>query len=201
MVTVILLPRLNLSMGWGGPQLGLMHLVATNVVLWGRNLLQESLHEFHEKQGEESTYWPWREKGGEEGVRVLHPFGSQCEEESWLTRIVHTIEPVLFAFTIEFVLIGATVFYNMWATVGSPGQEGGETRPVKLPQLKETVRKTDWSKSTVGLVLGLLVFFLNITSVIIFYSASLEEGSGHEFMEKVVSSCPISLSFPTPTFR
>ena len=200
MVTVILLPRLNLSMGWGGPHLGLMHLVATNVVLWGRSLLQESLHEFHEKQGEESTYWPWKEKGSEEGFSPLHPFGSQCEEESWLTKIVQTIEPVLFAFTIEFVLIGATVFYNMWATVGSPRELEAEIRTVRLPQLKETIRKTDWSNSTVGLLLGLLVFILNIASVIIFYSTSLEEGSGEEFMEKVVSSCPISC-LPTPYFR
>ena len=40
MVTVIFLPRLNLATGWGMPHLGLMHLVATDIVLWIRIVLQ-----------------------------------------------------------------------------------------------------------------------------------------------------------------
>merc|ERR1719509_563466 len=48
MAAVIFLPRINLYVGWGGPHLGLMHLVATNVVAWIRHVLQESMHEYQE---------------------------------------------------------------------------------------------------------------------------------------------------------
>lgn len=57
-----------------------------------------------------------RRSGDKEGAggvpegRVEHPFGEQCEEEGVLSSSISTLEPVLFAFTIEFVLIGQLSF-------------------------------------------------------------------------------------------
>ena len=40
MLTIIFLPRLNLYVGWGGPHFGLMHMVATNVIVWVWHVLK-----------------------------------------------------------------------------------------------------------------------------------------------------------------
>ena len=42
----------------------------------------------------------------ERGKAVLHPRGEHCDEGGAVTRLIAFLEPVLFAFTIEFVLIG-----------------------------------------------------------------------------------------------
>ena len=65
------------------------------------------MHEYHEvkkRVAEERT----KEEGKEILVEVEeHPGGRACEEETPLGKFVRFLEPVLFAFAIEFVLIGA----------------------------------------------------------------------------------------------
>ena len=117
MVTIIFLPRLNLYVGWGGPHFGLMHLVATNVIAWIWHVLkvhqlictvilivskhfQESMHEYHEVKKKSS------DEADEDEEVEKHPGGEACEEKSPFGNIVLVLEPVLFAFAIEFVLIG-----------------------------------------------------------------------------------------------
>ena len=46
-------PRLNLDTGLGGPHFGLMHLVATNLILWVRTVIKESMLEYAELTKEE----------------------------------------------------------------------------------------------------------------------------------------------------
>jgi hypothetical protein len=50
---------------------------------------------------------------GEQGERererrkaTHHPRGEHCDQGGAVTRVISFLEPVLFAFTIEFVLIG-----------------------------------------------------------------------------------------------
>ena len=47
-VTIIMYPRLNIQLANGIPHLGLMHVVATNLILWMRTVIRESFHAFHE---------------------------------------------------------------------------------------------------------------------------------------------------------
>ena len=55
------------------------------------------MHEYHEVT----------KKSNEEEEEVeSHPGGEACEEETLFGNFVHALEPVLFAFAIEFVLIG-----------------------------------------------------------------------------------------------
>ena len=47
-VTIIMYPRLNIQLANGIPHLGLMHVVATNLIIWMRTVIRESFHAFHE---------------------------------------------------------------------------------------------------------------------------------------------------------
>ena len=47
-VTIIMYPRLNIQLANGIPHLGLMHVVATNIIIWMRTVIRESFHAFHE---------------------------------------------------------------------------------------------------------------------------------------------------------
>jgi len=47
---IIIYPRLNLHLDNGLPHLGLMHLVTTNLIIWARTVIKESLHTYHEAQ-------------------------------------------------------------------------------------------------------------------------------------------------------
>ena len=65
------------------------------------------MHEYHEVKKRVAE-----ERTKEEGTEILveveeHPGGQACEEETPLGNFVRFLEPVLFAFAIEFVLIGA----------------------------------------------------------------------------------------------
>ena len=98
------------------------------------------MHEYHEVT----------KKSNEEEEEVeSHPGGEACEEETLFGNFVHTLEPVLFAFAIEFVLIGgleqnvetenicvagATVFTNMWSAVGEAGPQHGKV--VMVPHIR-----------------------------------------------------------------
>ena len=41
-------PRLNINLGNGAAHLGLMHIVATNLVIWMRTVIKESFHSYNE---------------------------------------------------------------------------------------------------------------------------------------------------------
>ena len=109
------------------------------------------MHEFQEVKKKSS------EEGDNEMEEVeKHPGGEACEEETLFGNIVLVLEPVLFAFAIEFVLIGeleqnvklegklldfcsgATVFTNMWHAVGEAGSQHGDGKVVMVPHIRFT---------------------------------------------------------------
>ena len=47
-VAIIMYPRLNINLGNGVAHLGLMHIVATNLVIWMRTVIKESFHSYNE---------------------------------------------------------------------------------------------------------------------------------------------------------
>ena len=105
--TIVTFPRLNLDPGLGVPHFGLMHLVATNVVLWIRTVIKESMMEFEELEEEEGLK-------EENIIETSSEEQGVCDQNHFVSELLRASTPILFAFIIEFALIGATVFYNMW---------------------------------------------------------------------------------------
>jgi len=189
MTVIILYPRQNLDQGFGIPHFGLMHLVATNLIIWVRTVIKESLLEFHEAKEKENE----DEVHGEEDHPQLHLNATEhsCtpvpEEEDFMHSIVKGSSPILFAFIIEFALIGATVFYNMWHYVKPYDTEHAKIvkeKPEK-PNIKAVMKKTDWSHSLVGAGTGLVIALFNIVALGIFFGVASEDDVTDEYIEKV----------------
>lgn len=187
MLTIILYPRLNLDQGFGIPHFGLMHIVSTNLILWIKTVIKESILEFHEaieKEDEEGEA-----HGSDHGH--LNATESSCklvaEEDDFMYSIVRGSSPILFAFIIEFALIGATVFYNMWNHV-KPYNIVGTKHLEKLPEkpnFKAVIAKTDWSHSIYGVGIGFVLVLLNITALSIFFGLASDDNVIDEYIEKV----------------
>jgi len=187
MLTIILYPRLNLDLGFGIPHFGLMHLVATNLIIWIKTVIKESILEFHE--AEEKAHEEDEDHSLHLNVNTSH---SSCtplpsEEDDYMFAIVRGSSPILFAFIIEFVLIGATVFYNMWHHVGpysSADSKYSEKLPEK-PNIRAVISKTDWSYSAYGAGCGLFIVLLNIITLCVFFSVASDDEVIDEYLEKV----------------
>ena len=110
-VTVIILyPRLNLHLGRGIPHLGLMHLVTTNLIIWLRTVIKETLHEMEADQLTSHHHNKSRPS-------QLELCREKYHDDDFVADILKASSPVLYAFIIEFSLVGGTVFYNTWAAV------------------------------------------------------------------------------------
>jgi len=115
-----LYPRLNLDQGYGIPHFGLMHIVSTNLILWIRTVVRESIMEFHEanekaKEHDSESHLSIEPIHAEKHLSRMH-YEQSCqplaEHNSHMYRILRASSPILFAFIIEFSLIGATVFFQ-----------------------------------------------------------------------------------------
>ena len=211
MVMIIFYPRLNLDQGFGIPHFGLMHLVATNLVIWIRTVIRESILEFHEamerkdEEDEEHHTQEHQNTLSDHDHHLLNATEVSCsptaKEMSLIYTIMRSSAPILFAFIIEFALIGATVFYNMWHHV-RPYNKDGLKYPKELPEkphIKEVITKTDWSHSIIGASVSVFVFILNIITLCIFFGVASDENVIDEYLEKVTrcitNSCGILATF------
>ena len=164
MITIILYPRLNLDLGFGLPHFGLMHLVATNLILWIKTVIKESILEYHEaihELDEENNVNPHAEDQHANSSCLSTP----NEEYDYIFAVVRESSPILFAFIIEFALIGATVFYNMWHHVAPYTKVGPKLieNPHAKPNIRAVMTKTDWSHSAFGAGAGLVIFLFTTT--------------------------------------
>ena len=195
---------MNLDPGGGAAHFGLMHLVATNVVIWAKTVIKESLLEYHEINEEknhlqilnhslelENTHIVKRES--EENININH-CGHENEDFDQIHSILRASTPILFAFIIEFTLIGATVFYNMWHHI-EPHHKADQTfdKMPKIPNAKNLIQKTDWSHSTFGAIAGVVMFIFNITALGAFFHWSSNDSYLDEYLEKIMRSLTNSL--------
>ena len=116
---IILCCRMKVKPGWGVPFLGLMHMVATNLIAWGWAVYEESLHIQHDavkkelgtcmsgRKGSYDRYHAQDDSGhhgyddhGLERAKRAADSSSNCQPLSGAT------EPFFYPFLIEFVLIG-----------------------------------------------------------------------------------------------
>ena len=155
-----------------------MHLVATNVVIWIRTVIKESMMEFEELEEENGLKEGNMETSSEEkGV---------CDENHFVSDLLRSSTPILFAFIIEFALIGATVFYNMFHHVQPHDQADTAYDQLSYkPNIKEFIlKKTDWKNSLFGGLAGIFILLVNIISLAVFLQFSSEESNIDEYIEK-----------------
>ena len=126
---------MKISLVGGLSHLGLMHLVATNLVLWMRTVIRESIHEFHVrllpafhvlKDNEEGHHGHHEGQAGD-GDHLLNfkMYNNQIElcmkmyaDDDFVSSILKSSSPFLYAFIVEFSLVAVTFFFSTWATVG-----------------------------------------------------------------------------------
>ena len=99
LAAIILSPRIQIDNHWGGAHFGLMHLLATNLILWMWAVEIESLHILHyaEKNEGSFVYGLRRKRAAETGECGLWVATSQLSK---------SLEPIFYPFLIEFALIG-----------------------------------------------------------------------------------------------
>ena len=208
MITITFYPRLNLTSQSGVSHFGLMHLVATNVVIWIKTVIKESLLEFNELKEESEHH-----HGHHDHVHIVkretwnylpsHLVKREVEDETCdhsehfqlIFSILRLSTPILFAFIIEFVLIGATVFFNMWTNIKDLDKEAEQrsNKNPRLPNPRAFIKKTDWSNSLYGGVAGLIIFCFNMIALATFFQFYSYESYLDEYIEKIMRSFTNSL--------
>ena len=193
---VVMLPRLNIHLATGLPHLGLMHLVATNLLIWLRALLKESLHEMealHLTAG---------------GTREHHDHHDQprldmehCREQyhadDYVTNVLTASSPFLYAFIIEFSLVGGTFFYNTWNSIHTKQDVlPDQTKKYKKTNLCATIAKINWAQSTTGTMAGVFVLLLTLVDLFIFFTnIRVDEGNVLEYLGKIFTTSINLLAF------
>ena len=168
------------------------------MVIWAKTVIKESLMEFSELS----------EEAGEEEphpapARLIHIVKRETEPEETcddsdhfelIFGVLRAVTPILFAFIIEFALIGATVFYNMWTHI-EPHHRADTTydKLPRRPNARKLIQKTDWSYSSYGAIAGLIMLIFNMVALGAFFQWSSIDTYLDEYIEKVMRSLTNSL--------
>jgi len=229
MITIILYPRLNIHHGRGVPHFGLMHLLSTNLIVWMRTVIKESIHEYHvaaekleETVGhilqtvnesditkhlkhdthEEVTHNIHKRYTADSDYTEVEKCKDMYHDDDFVSDVLKASSPFLYAFIIEFSLVGGTVFFNTWNNVSLVNwNEAKDKLPdptVQKPNLCGTLAKINWSKSSIGVIFGIFIMFLTVFDLIIFFSVNYEEDIIFEYIGKIlncfVNTCGILAS-------
>ena len=195
-IIITFYPRLNLTTQSGVSHFGLMNLVATNVIIWIKTVIKESLLEFRELKAEENSD---NHHYHHDHIHIVKREAEDdiCDDSEHfdlIFKILRASTPILFAFIIEFVLIGATVFLNMWANISDShnGDADFDVNP-RFPNPRALIKKTDWSYSSFGAVAGLIIFCFNMIALGTFFQFYSVESYIDEYIEKIMRSFTNSL--------
>ena len=113
LAAIILSPRIQIDNHWGGAHFGLMHLLATNLILWMWAVEIESLHILHyAKKNEGSTRFLFTEESGSRRKRAAET--GECGLWVATSEFSKSLEPIFYPFLIEFALIGKD--YSFFST-------------------------------------------------------------------------------------
>ena len=105
LAAIILSPRIQIDNHWGGAHFGLMHLLATNLILWMWAVEIESLHILHyAEKNEGSTRFLYNEENGARRKRAAET--GECGLWVATSEFSKSLEPIFYPFLIEFALIG-----------------------------------------------------------------------------------------------
>lgn len=201
-LTIVRYPRLNINKFPLVAKFGLMHLVTTNAIIWIHTTVKESINELVEAEEQELEYFETREEEGLESEtksesctvmymkKLVEEHHNDCKQDKYFNNFLgdtlQTASPFLFAFIIEFTLIGATVFFTTWAHVGPPPTEPVDKKLHK-PKPRAYISNTDWSHSLAGFLLGLFLAIINFVNLGVFFHMASTEESGDEFLSKATN--------------
>ncbi|XP_035666001.1 proton channel OtopLc-like [Branchiostoma floridae] len=142
----------------------LMWLMGTDVSLWFHFLMEES--------GDEGSLIISPPKSPTSGMTYgmnTRPSNITCPASSRLQGLLPEIRPFLHPFVLEYSLISAGLFLNLWNRIGKRPQEGGCSVQIdRLPQQTTSLRIPMVS----GLILGLVVVLV-LTAAIAYHSTKL----------------------------
>lgn len=160
-----------------------MHVVATNIIIWIRTLIKESLEEIEEYEAEIP-----KEKQEDqcdfllERMLEMEKMKENCIEHSY-NFLPHDIlsksSPYLYPFIIEYSLIGASVAYIMSNHIGyMPASESVEVNNVEKPRPVKYLKKTDFTHTYKGTLAGFIVLLVASCNLVLFFN--LEGRDTHE---------------------
>jgi len=177
-------PRLNIQCHKLLNRFGTMHLFALNIIMWFRTLIRESIEEIVEFEEKESKL-KHQETACHSLLDMLHKAEEEreiCNEyrHDILGDVAVAAVPYLYPFMIEFALIGASVALIMSKHIGKPKNWHLMSRVMRKPQPKVFMRKTDWSHSSKGLTVGLMVLAAAVVNLSLFFGLDGHEHSKDE---------------------
>merc|ERR1712223_565558 len=194
---IFMYPRLNIQCHPLWNKFGTYHLVATNIIIWIRILIEESFQEFIEFADEDENRFEELLDGTSSSSFVQLFFRNWSEQEEACTmfrkdmigRAFHEAIPFLYPFVIEYALIGASVALIMSYHIGAndsinednvsietdahryerPSTGTNVCKAVNKPRPKAFLEKLNCAHSFKGLVCGLLTLVVAILNLAIFY--------------------------------
>jgi len=203
-IAIVRYPRLNICKFPVIAKFGLMHLVTTNAIIWIHTVVKESVHELVEAEERElGLHHHHHDRVVNKSclddylMRLVEDHHGDCREEdhfdNFLGDALTKASPFLFAFIIEFSLIGATVFYATWLHVGPPQYEAAVKKKIdyslaEIPNPKSFFFKIDWSHSLFGFLLGIFIAFINLANLGIFFFMTSIDHTGDEFIRNITNT-------------
>ncbi|GFO10320.1 otopetrin-2 [Plakobranchus ocellatus] len=166
---------------------GLMHMSGTNICVWLRSIVVETLHVI--KVERRKTYFDKLVKS-ERDAKITGSLPElNCKPDALMGQIVEKSSVYLYPCTIEYSLVCACVLYVMWSNVGG-GTAPTKTRPILESNSDISVDETeedendqsdeedfrrsnrmsvDCAGSSQGLFLGILLFVIAVVCLVCFY--------------------------------
>jgi len=177
---IFMYPRLNFQCHKFFNRMATMHLVATNIIIWIRTLIKESLEEIEEYEETETKHGTvLRHTENPEQcdflldrMRVMEKMNEDCHEYSrnFLRDDILTVSsPYLYPFIIEYSLIGASVAYIMSNHIGRIPNEDSEVNRVHKPHPIRHILKSDFTHTFKGTIAGLIIMGAAIINLVLFF--------------------------------
>ena len=172
-IVVAMFPRLTIKCHRVLNSLGTKHIIATNMILWLGSLINESTEKIHDKTHKLEQNETTNLYGGNINYTFCteHRNIKMCDDPPSLNDY-RDVRMYLYAFAIEFALMGALVFMVMSSQFYQPPVVSVASRR-KLsthPRINSFIRTNDCQSSGVGLMLGILILATIIVSLCIFHS-------------------------------
>ncbi|OQV15296.1 hypothetical protein BV898_10527 [Hypsibius exemplaris] len=151
---------------------GTIHLVATDICIWIRILVNETLHEFVEirmkSQNKTNEAMVDHSEDGAVAEQEMTVYAPLCvNEESIMQALLEKSATFLYPCIIEYTLITAGILFTMWTTVGKLPTPSSSPQPrIISPRTRFAV---DCDHASHGLFAGIVVGVLTMVGIILFF--------------------------------
>ncbi|XP_069106640.1 proton channel OtopLc-like [Argopecten irradians] len=169
---------------------GFMHMSATNICVWFRVIVVETLHSIHSLQ-------KFNHYAGKNATKLDHGNETEmsyfpalpelaCQWSNLFGRVLRSTSPYLYPFTIEYSVICAGIFFVMWQNVGTKAKRSStNVDPTHNHRIS-----VDCASSSRGMFLGILTFIASLISMILFSVVDSTDDDSHVIV-LVVYLCEI----------